>query len=545
MTYGCRLCPLQTPRRGCKRGSPPLPPQERSSGLHTSLFARRRSKRCSAGVRGVGALSFPRWSRPKATFRHTARLDFRRESRSLCRCESGNQPTRLGNREHWNASAGRRMRRPEACFHASPDSYCADSERSPFTRLALSPGEDTTGADELHFLHYRGQPHGGHRARAHHWSTRPGKAHHCVLRRLLRAGKRELMETKFRESINKALHNPNLTGALGRFSEAYRISRQKGYDFEALRTQIAERKSYAASHLDELADLFTKNAEARGTKVFRTNDPAKVREYILNLARKNGVKSVVKSKSMASEEIHLNKHLEAAGIEVGETDLGERIIQLAGQTPSHMVMPAIHMTKEEVATVFNEQVEAGQKPDIPKLVKFARAKLRTKFLNAEMGITGANIAVAETGTLVIVTNEGNARLVTTLPKIHVAIVGLEKLMEKFEDVVPVLTALPKSATAQLMTSYVSMISGPVPNTDGSLKQLHVILMDNRRTEMSQDPKFKQAMQFIRCASCLNVCPVFRLVGGHVFGKIYTGGIGTILTAWFDALKASDDIQGLC
>jgi L-lactate dehydrogenase complex protein LldF len=204
-----------------------------------------------------------------------------------------------------------------------------------------------------------------------------------------------------------------------------------------------------------------------------------------------------------------------------------------------------HVQRRSGTTVFNEQVEEGQKPDIPKLVKFARGKLRTKFLNAEMGITGANIAVAETGTLVIVTNEGNARLVTTLPKIHVAIVGLEKLMEKFDDVVPVLTALPKSATAQLMTSYVSMISGPVPNTDGTPKQLHVILMDNRRTEMSQDPKFKQAMQCIRCASCLNVCPVFRLVGGHVFGKIYTGGIGTILTAWFDALKSSDDIQSLC
>jgi Fe-S oxidoreductase len=178
-------------------------------------------------------------------------------------------------------------------------------------------------------------------------------------------------------------------------------------------------------------------------------------------------------------------------------------------------------------------------------VKFARGKLRTKFLNAEMGITGANIAVAETGSLVIITNEGNARLVTTLPKIHVAIVGIEKLMAEFADIVPVLTALPRSATAQLLTSYVSIISGPVPNTDGSPKQLHIILMDNRRTEMSQDPKFKQALQCIRCASCLNVCPVFRLVGGHVFGKVYTGGIGTILTAWFDALKSSDEIQSLC
>ena len=208
-------------------------------------------------------------------------------------------------------------------------------------------------------------------------------------------------------------------------------------------------------------------------------------------------------------------------------------------------MPAIHMTKEEVADVFSQEVEQGQTPDIPKLVKFARGKLRTKFLSAGMGITGANIAVAETGSLVIITNEGNARLVTTLPKIHVAIVGIEKLMSDFADVVPVLTALPRSATAQLLTSYVSIISGPVPNTDGTPKQLHIILMDNRRTEMSQDPKFKQALQCIRCASCLNVCPVFRLVGGHVFGKIYTGGIGTILTAWFDALKSSDEIQSLC
>jgi iron-sulfur cluster protein len=356
------------------------------------------------------------------------------------------------------------------------------------------------------------------------------------------------MRKEFRDSINTALHNPSLTGALGRFSEAYRISREKAYegiDFEAVRTQIADRKGYAASHLDELADRFTQKAEARGTKVFRTNDPAKVRDYILDLARQNGVKSVVKSKSMASEEIHLNPHLEKAGIEVHETDLGEWIIQLAGQTPSHMVMPAIHMTKEEVTEVFNEQVEEGQTPDIPKLVKFARGKLRTKFLDAGMGITGANIAVAETGSLVIITNEGNARLVTTLPKIHVAIVGIEKLMANFSDIVPVLTALPRSATAQLLTSYVSIISGPVPNTDGTPKQLHIILMDNRRTEMSHDPKFKQALQCIRCASCLNVCPVFRLVGGHVFGKVYTGGIGTILTAWFDALKSSDEIQGLC
>jgi L-lactate dehydrogenase complex protein LldF len=230
---------------------------------------------------------------------------------------------------------------------------------------------------------------------------------------------------------------------------------------------------------------------------------------------------------------------------VSETDLGEWIVQLAGERPSHMVMPAIHMTKEQVAEVFSKEVNQRLAADIPALVKLARKELRTKFLNAEMGVSGANIAVAETGSIVIITNEGNDRLVTTLPNTHVAIVGVEKLVAHFTDILPILKALPRSATAQLLTSYVSIITGPSPNTDGSLKNLHIVLMDNHRTEMADDPMFKEALQCIRCGSCLNVCPVFRLVGGHVFGKIYTGGIGTILTAWFDELKKSEEIQGLC
>ena len=356
------------------------------------------------------------------------------------------------------------------------------------------------------------------------------------------------MKSTFRESVNAALNNANLTGALGKFSEAYRVGRAKAYegiDFEAVRERIKAAKSSAASQLDTLAERFKQQAEARGAKVFRASDPAQVKDYILALAKANKVTRVVKSKSMASEEIHLNAHLEAAGIQVKETDLGEWIIQLAGQTPSHMVMPAIHMTKEEVADVFSNEVESGQTPDIPRLVRFARGKLRTEFLQADMGITGANIAVAETGSLVIITNEGNARLVTTLPRIHVAIVGVEKLVEHLADINPILTALPRSATGQLLTSYVSILTGQVPNTDGSPKELHIILMDNQRTAMAKDPKFKQALQCIRCGSCLNVCPVFWLVGGHVFGKTYTGGIGTILTAWFDELKKSEDIQSLC
>jgi iron-sulfur cluster protein len=356
------------------------------------------------------------------------------------------------------------------------------------------------------------------------------------------------MGAEFNESITKAVNNANLTGALGKFSEAYKVNRAKAYegiDFEELRGRIADLKGYAAAHLDELSDLFQKNAEAAGATVFRTNDPAKVREYILKVAQDNGVKTVIKSKSMATEEIHLNHYLEKAGIDVGETDLGEWIIQLAGQTPSHMVMPAIHMTKEEVSDLFSKEVNERLTSDIPRLVKVAREQLRPTFLAADMGISGGNIAVAETGSIVLMTNEGNARLVTSLPNIHIALVGIEKLIEKYADVATILKALPRSATAQLLTSYVSIITGPTPNSDGSMKDMHIILMDNRRSEMAADPKFKQALQCIRCASCLNVCPIFRLVGGHVFGKVYTGGIGTILTAWFDELKKAEDIQGLC
>jgi len=356
------------------------------------------------------------------------------------------------------------------------------------------------------------------------------------------------MNNEFKASITRAVNDANLTGALGKFSEAYKVNRAKAYegiDFEELRGRIAEIKSSAACDLDALAETFKKNAQALGAKVFRTSDPNEVKQYILSVARERGVTSVVKSKSMATEEIHLNRSLMEAGISVAETDLGEWIIQLAGQTPSHMVMPAIHMTKEEVAELFSKEVEERIESDIPRLVKVARNELRPKFLAAELGISGGNIAVAETGSIVLVTNEGNARLVTTLPKIHIALVGVEKLVQKFDSVVPILDALPRSATGQLLTSYVSIISGPTQNDDGSLKEMHIILMDNRRTEMARDPKFKQALQCIRCGSCLNVCPIFRLVGGHVFGGIYTGGIGTILTAWFDELQKSEDIQGLC
>ncbi len=348
--------------------------------------------------------------------------------------------------------------------------------------------------------------------------------------------------------VTEALENGSLAGALGRFNEAYVASRARAYegiDFEALRDTLVGVKGRAAARLDELAERFEEQATRAGATVFRTSDPAQVKAYLARLCREKGVRRVAKSKSMATEEMHLNAFLEEQGVEVAETDLGEWIVQLAGQRPSHMVMPAIHLSKEQVAGIFSREVKEELAADIPALVAVARRELRQKFLAADLGITGANVAVAETGTLVVVTNEGNARLVSTLPRIQVAVVGVEKLVERLADVGPILKALPRSATGQLLTSYVSMFTGPAPAADGGPKELHVVLLDNRRTHMARDSRFAQALRCIRCASCVNVCPVYRLLGGHVFGGVYTGGIGAILAAWFDALQASKDIQSLC
>lgn len=356
------------------------------------------------------------------------------------------------------------------------------------------------------------------------------------------------MPADLRDQVRRALKHPNLSAALTRFSEDYRLSRARAYqgiDFEALRERIAERKSYAVERLDRLAAHFAEAAAARGARVVRLHTPAGVREYVLGVARRHGVRLIVKSKSMATEEIHLNAALEEAGIEVSETDLGEWIVQLARQRPSHMVLPAIHLTRDDVADLFSRETGERLEPEIPRLVRVAREQLRGKFLRAGIGITGANIAVAETGSLVLVTNEGNARLVTTLPPVHIAIVGIEKLVERFDDIEPILAALPRSATAQQITSYVSILTGPAEAAAGGLKEMHIILYDHRRVEISEDPLFCQALRCIRCASCLNVCPVYRLVGGHVFGKVYTGAIGTVLTACIEGWDASRGLEQLC
>lgn len=357
---------------------------------------------------------------------------------------------------------------------------------------------------------------------------------------------------EYKAVIKEKLNDPVLRRNLNNFADAYWAAREKAYavkNFAALREEVKNSKTFARENLTRLADQFENAAIQRGAKVFRAGSGVEANEYILNLARAKGVKSIVKSKSMASEEIHLNEFLRQNNINAIETDLGEYIIQLSGERPSHMVMPAIHKSRQQVAELFSQELKKDIPVDIEYLVKTARNVLRDEYFKAEMGISGANIGVAETGSVVLVTNEGNDRLVTTIPPVHVVIMGYEKLVATMSDAYPIIEALPRSATAQKITSYVSVITGTTPAVDEANnaieKELHIILLDNGRLDMAKDPVMGQAWQCIRCASCLNVCPVYQLVGGHVYGDIYAGGIGVILTSFVNSPEQADKLQELC
>lgn len=362
---------------------------------------------------------------------------------------------------------------------------------------------------------------------------------------------------QLKQEINKAIDNVALQGALTKFTSAYPGNRErvyKGYDFEALRNTVHEAKTYAADHIDEMIEKFTKNATERGAKVFIAHTAEEATDYIKKVAKEHNVKSVVKSKSMATEEIHTNEKLREMGVDVQETDLGEFINAIAGDTPVHMVMPAIHFSKEQVADLFTDYTQKQNNPVITELVKTSRYYMRNKFLNADMGISGANAAIAETGTVVTLTNEGNGRLTGTLPPVHLYVFGIEKFCNKFTDLTATLKTLPRNGTAQTITSYVSMYTGPVDVTfdkeadKQGKKDFHIVILDDAgRRGLLKDPEFKDIFCCVRCGACLNVCSAFRLVGGHVYGgSVYTGGIGTLLTAFLaqDRDRAKN-IQNLC
>lgn len=334
---------------------------------------------------------------------------------------------------------------------------------------------------------------------------------------------------ELRASIQAALTNPRqlkaLETAMSHFRGVRAAALQEMEGVESLRDQAHELKIRSVRHLEEHLGLLVAQITRRGGVVFRARDAAEAVQYVLTLAQSRGVQTIVKSKSMVTEEIELNAVLAKQGFDVVETDLGERIIQLAGERPSHIVGPAIHKSKEEVAELFAKALGVDVAPDPSVITQHARRSLRSKFLAAEMGISGVNVAIAETGTLMIVTNEGNARLATSLPPIHVAVMGVEKVVPSFAEAALLLQLLTRSATGQKVTSYVTLITGPSVGLDGEQREFHLVLVDNGRRRMQADARFVEALNCIKCGACANVCPTYRVVGGHVFGDVYSGPIG--------------------
>lgn len=359
-----------------------------------------------------------------------------------------------------------------------------------------------------------------------------------------------------KQEIRDALDNTTLARTLGTFCKTYPARREKAYegvDFEATRSKISEVKRYAADHIDEMIEEFTKNCEARGGHVIHARSKEEAMEKIRALVKEKGVKTIVKSKSMASEELHFNTTLTEDGVLVQETDLGEFIIALEGNTPVHMVMPALHLNKEEVADLFTDYTKVKNEPIIAEEVKTARKVMREKFIQADMGVSGANVAVAETGTVFTMSNEGNGRMVGTLPKIHLYIFGIEKFVKSISDARWIFKALPRNGTAQRIAAYVSMYTGAsevVTDKESDTKEKKefyaVIIDDPGRRAILEEPEFRQLFECIRCGACLDVCPAFALVGGHVYGsKVYTGGVGVMLTHFLINEGRASEIQNLC
>jgi L-lactate dehydrogenase complex protein LldF len=334
-------------------------------------------------------------------------------------------------------------------------------------------------------------------------------------------------------------------GAAGR-------GRARFADWEAARQRCHEIKWEALNNLDRYLLEFEQKVKERGGHVHWAENSGEACRYISELATSHGVHKIVKSKSMAAEEIHLTPALEGLGIEVIETDLGEYIVQLRNEPPYHIVTPAMHLTRKDIADLFKDKLGAGDTDDPAELVAIARRALRRDFFSAEMGITGANFLVADVGMIAVTTNEGNARLCTSLPRIHVALVGIEKVVPRLQDLATLWPVLATAGTGQPITCYNTLIGGPrKPNEADGPEEFHVILLDNGRSELLADVEQRDVLQCIRCGACLNACPVFRSVGGHTYGTTYPGPIGSVLTPHlrglneFQHLSYASSLCGAC
>ncbi len=340
---------------------------------------------------------------------------------------------------------------------------------------------------------------------------------------------------QFESVSRKALDDPHLQEALRSIDARLRGMRDAAFRAlpaggEDLREQARRIRDHTFDHLDSFLEQLEKSVTRLGGTVHWAEDAASARKVVEDLAVSRGVRTVVKGKSMVGEEIGLNAGLEARGLRVVESDLGEYIIQLAHETPSHIVGPAIHKTKTQIAELFRDVLGAPLMNEPEEITRFARQTLRQQFLSADMGITGANFVVASSGAVVLFENEGNIRMSTTLPRLHVALTGIEKVVPTWEDLSVLMQLLPRSATGQKLSTYVSLLLGPRRSReeDGA-EEFHLVLVDNGRTRILADGEFRESLRCIRCGACLNTCPVYLKVGGHAYGWVYSGPIGSVLT----------------
>ncbi len=343
----------------------------------------------------------------------------------------------------------------------------------------------------------------------------------------------------FLAAAGQALADVPLQEALTRLTGTLMAGNRRAFaalaDGDALRDHAKRVKEHTLSRLDHYLERLESSVLRLGGEVHWAATAEDARREIVEIARRAGCRRVVKSKSMTTEEVHLNPALEAAGLEVTETDFGEFILQLAGERPSHLVAPAVHHTRESIARVLSHHVGKPLPDEPTTLARVGRELLREKFAAADMGITGANFAVAETGTIVIVSNEGNARLTTTCPRVHVALVGMEKVIPRLVDLPVFLKLLARAATGQTLSVYTTLVTGPRrPGDADGPDEFHLVILDNGRSRVLATP-FRESLQCIRCGACLNACPVYRRVGGHAYGGVYAGPIGSILTPLYDSV----------
>ena len=324
-------------------------------------------------------------------------------------------------------------------------------------------------------------------------------------------------------------------------------------NWEELRTKGKAIKDHTIVHLDHYLDMFSEKVEQSGGTVFFADNAEEARQYITELAKDRDIETVIKSKSMVSEEMSLAENMNDSGFETIETDLGEYIIQLAGETPYHLIAPAVHKSRKDVAELLDEDFTDGDRvPDATELTMLAREQLRDVFARADMSVTGVNFAVAESGSIVLVTNEGNGRMSTSVPRVHVAVMGMEKIVPSIQDLSTMLRILIRSATGQRISTYVTMVNGPkTPDEEEGPEEFHVVIMNNGRLKLLKDPLLRESLNCIRCGACLNACPVYRKVGGHAYGWVYPGPIGAIVTPVITGLKdatnlpAASSLCGAC